>query len=95
MRIPRVANGSPRAFRERARRVLSHREGSVVNSRPCDRSRQIAFLVATVLLLSNSFTTGRSVDYGGYRPHYQGYGVNTPGGRGGEVCRVTSLSDSV
>jgi hypothetical protein len=66
-----------------------------VNSKPCDRWRQLAFLVATVILLFNSFAGGRSVDYGGYRPHYQGYGVNTPAGRGGAVCRVTSLSDSV
>jgi hypothetical protein len=37
---------------------------------------------------------GQSPDYGGYRPHYQGGGVNTPGGRGGTVCRITSLSDT-
>ena len=41
-----------------------------------------------------SVVAGQSVDYGGYRPHYQGYGVNTPAGRGGSICRVTSLSDS-
>lgn len=34
-------------------------------------------------------------DYGGYRPQYQGYGVNTPGGRGGSVQRVTHLLDTV
>ena len=33
-------------------------------------------------------------DYGGYRPHYQGYGTDTRGGRGGTICRVTSLSDT-
>jgi hypothetical protein len=44
--------------------------------------------------LSGSIATAQSTDYGGYRPHYQGHGVNTPGGRGGSVCRVTSLSDT-
>jgi pectate lyase len=34
-------------------------------------------------------------DYGGYRPHYQGYGVNTRGGRGGVVHRVTHLVDTL
>ena len=33
-------------------------------------------------------------DFGGYRPHYQGYGVNTPGGRGGTVCKVKNLNNS-
>jgi hypothetical protein len=44
--------------------------------------------------LSGSMATAQSTDYGGYRPHYQGHGVNTPGGRGGSVCRVTSVSDT-
>ena len=34
-----------------------------------------------------------AVDYGGYRPHYQGFGIETRGGRGGDRCRVTSLED--
>jgi|GEM_PF-6069549 len=33
-------------------------------------------------------------DFGGYRPHYQGFGVNTPGGRGGSILRVTNLDNS-
>ena len=50
-------------------------------------------IAASVVFLPLS-TNAQSVDYGGYRPHYQGYGVNTPGGRGGTVCRVTSTSDA-
>jgi hypothetical protein len=53
-----------------------------------------AAATALALVLSQGVLDGQHViDYGGYRPHYQGYGVNTPGGRGGVVCRVTSLSD--
>jgi hypothetical protein len=44
-------------------------------------------------LLPCSVASAQSVDYGGYRPHFQGHGVNTPGGRGGTVCKVTSISD--
>ena len=55
--------------------------------------RRVASLVAALLLTLTTFVTSQSADYGGYRPHYQGYGVNTPGGRGGGVCRVTSLDD--
>jgi hypothetical protein len=50
-------------------------------------------IAASVVFLPLS-TNAQSVDYGGYRPHYQGYGVNTPGGRGGTVCKVTSTSDT-
>jgi hypothetical protein len=50
--------------------------------------------IVTVLLLTlTTFLSSQSIDYGGYRPHYQGYGVDTPGGRYGTVCRVTSLND--
>jgi hypothetical protein len=58
-------------------------------------SRQVAALMLAVLLFYGGVGGGQGVDRGGYRPHYQGYGVNTPGGRGGEVCRVTSLDDGV
>jgi hypothetical protein len=58
------------------------------------RSRLIATVFFAAGLLIPSTFEAQSVDYGGYRPHYQGYGVNTPGGRGGVVCKVTSLSDS-
>ena len=33
-------------------------------------------------------------DYGGYRPHYQGFGTKTVGGRGGKIYRVTNLKNS-
>jgi len=41
-----------------------------------------------------TIVSAQSVDYGGYRPSYQGYGVNTPGGRGGVVYVVSTLADS-
>jgi hypothetical protein len=39
-------------------------------------------------------TSVAALDFGGYRPHFQGFGVNTPGGRGGSVIKVTTLTDS-
>jgi hypothetical protein len=56
--------------------------------------RQRAIILAASFLIPLAAASAQSVDYGGYRPHYQGYGVNTPGGRGGAVCKVTSLSDT-
>lgn len=32
-------------------------------------------------------------DFGGYRPHYQGHGTKTPGGRGGEIRRVRTAGE--
>src|SRR5262245_3723348 len=58
-----------------------------------DRTRLVAASAAMVLLLSVALATGESADYGGYRPHYQGHGVKTPGGRGGAILRVTTLED--
>jgi hypothetical protein len=47
-----------------------------------------AFVVALV------FPVRGAVDFGGYRPHYQGYGADSRGGRGGAILRVTNLDDS-
>lgn len=33
-------------------------------------------------------------DTGGYRPHLRGPGSDTPGGRGGDILRVTNLNDT-
>jgi hypothetical protein len=51
--------------------------------------------LAVVCAAAGSPAQAQSVDYGGYRPHYQGYGVNTRAGRGGTVHRVTHLNDTV
>jgi hypothetical protein len=50
--------------------------------------------IAIAALLLPSAPLSAAPDYGGYRPHYQGYGVNTPAGRGGSVQRVTHLNDT-
>ena len=50
--------------------------------------------ITAFVMLGGSTAFAQSTDYGGYRPHYQGNGVETAGGRGGSVCRVTSLSDT-
>jgi hypothetical protein len=53
----------------------------------------VASLVTALALVPPA--AAADVDYGGYRPHYQGYGVNTSGGRGGSVQRVTHLMDTL
>ena len=59
------------------------------------RAIGILFVVALVVALQNVISFASSVvDHGGYRPHYQGYGIKTPGGRGGTILKVTNLRDS-
>ena len=54
----------------------------------------IALAAACIALICEAPSSAQTPDFGGYRPHYQGYGVNTRGGRGGTICTVTSLSDT-
>jgi hypothetical protein len=50
-------------------------------------------LLFILLLASAHVVTAQTRDFGGYRPHYQGVAVATPGGRGGIVNKVTKLTD--
>ncbi len=56
----------------------------------------IVFIMVGVLMALTPPELGPSpgTDFGGYRPHYQGPGTTTPGGRGGPVCIVNTLDDS-
>ncbi len=59
------------------------------------RRLRAAIIAVTAILACGATATAADVDYGGYRPHYQGYGVDTRGGRGGSVQRVTHLLDTM
>src|SRR3989344_7975559 len=48
--------------------------------------------IGFVLVLSQAYA--QASDFGGYRPHYQGFGTETPGGRGGQIIKVTHLKDT-
>ena len=57
-------------------------------------SRVAAALAVTVAVTSTAtMVNAQGVDHGGYRPHFQGPGTSTPGGRGGTIYRVTTLAD--
>jgi hypothetical protein len=52
----------------------------------------VSALAAVVITATDA--AAQSADYGGYRPHYQGFGTHTSGGRGGQIYKVTTLADS-
>jgi hypothetical protein len=59
------------------------------------RGPHAARVAVAVAILAGQLTAFQSAsDHGGYRPHYQGYGVHTAGGRGGAIHVVTNLEDA-
>jgi hypothetical protein len=57
--------------------------------------RLAVVLAAVVITAAPAAAQSSSFDYGGYRPHYQGYGVDTRAGRGGAIYKVTHLMDTL
>jgi hypothetical protein len=55
---------------------------------------RVAAALLAALAVNPIPAAAQRIDYGGYRPHYQGFGVTTPGGRGGTIYKVTTLDDS-
>jgi hypothetical protein len=70
--------------------------GGALSVKLACRAHEIVFLLAVVLCVPGAQASAQSTDFGGYRPHYQGYGAGTVGGRtgGSRVCVVNTLNIS-
>jgi hypothetical protein len=54
----------------------------------------VSAIVGALAAVVITATQAVAQDFGGYRPHYQGFGAHTSGGRGGQIYKVTTLADS-